>query len=101
LFKLQLISSFNLADSLSHFETDCVLLLRFNECLDFIMISSYHSTKQGAPPLGVKRSGHEADHSPPPSAEVNAWSYTSAPRYAFKAWCLVKAQGQLLPLQYK
>jgi hypothetical protein len=29
---------------------------------------------------GVKRPGHEADHSPPSSAEVkNAWSYTSAP----------------------
>jgi hypothetical protein len=30
--------------------------------------------------LGVKRSGREADHSPPSSAEVkNAWSYTSTP----------------------
>jgi hypothetical protein len=30
--------------------------------------------------LGVKRSGHEADHSPPSNAEVkNAWSYTSTP----------------------
>jgi hypothetical protein len=34
----------------------------------------------GAPSLGVKRQGIEADHSPPPSAEVkNAWSYTSTP----------------------
>jgi hypothetical protein len=34
----------------------------------------------GAPSLGVKRPGHEADHSPPLSAEVkNAWSYTSPP----------------------
>jgi hypothetical protein len=34
----------------------------------------------GAFSLGVKRSGREADHSPPSSAEVkNAWSYTSAP----------------------
>jgi hypothetical protein len=41
--------------------------------------------------LGVKRPGREADHSPPPSAEVkNAWSYTSTPHYAFMAWCLVK-----------
>jgi hypothetical protein len=47
--------------------------------------------------LGVKRQGREADHSPPSSAEVkNAWSYTSTPVYAFKAWCLVKAQGQLI-----
>jgi len=30
--------------------------------------------------LGVKRSGREADHSPPFSADVkNAWSYTSTP----------------------
>jgi hypothetical protein len=31
----------------------------------------------GTLPLGVKRPGREADHSPPSSAEVkNAWSYT-------------------------
>jgi hypothetical protein len=30
--------------------------------------------------LGLKQSRHEADHSPPPSAEIkNAWSYTSIP----------------------
>jgi hypothetical protein len=46
--------------------------------------------------LGVKRPGHEADHSPPSSAEVkNACSYTSTHQYIFMAWCLVKAQGQL------
>jgi hypothetical protein len=40
--------------------------------------------------LGVKRSGREADHSPPSSAEVkNAWSYTSFPHCIFMAWCLV------------
>jgi hypothetical protein len=45
---------------------------------------------------GVKRPGGGADSSPPSSAEVkNAWSYTSTPQYAFMAWCLVKAQGQL------
>jgi hypothetical protein len=34
----------------------------------------------GALSLGVKRLGHEADHSSPSSSEVkNAWSYTSAP----------------------
>jgi hypothetical protein len=32
----------------------------------------------GALPLGVKRPGHETDHSPPSRADVkNAWSYTS------------------------
>jgi len=32
----------------------------------------------------------------------NEWSYTSTPQYAFMAWCLVKAQGQLylLPLPH-
>jgi hypothetical protein len=32
----------------------------------------------GALSLSVKESGREADHSPPSSAEVNAWSYTSS-----------------------
>jgi hypothetical protein len=33
---------------------------------------------------GIKRQGHEADHSPPTSAEVNKmWIYTSTPPYAF------------------
>jgi hypothetical protein len=41
--------------------------------------------------LGVKRPGREADHSPPPSAEVkNACSYISIPPYVLMAWCLVK-----------
>jgi hypothetical protein len=39
----------------------------------------------------VKRPGHEADRSPPSSAEVkNAWSYTCTTTCAFMAWCLVK-----------
>jgi hypothetical protein len=34
----------------------------------------------------VKRSGREADHSPPTSAEVkNTWIYKSTPPYAFMA----------------
>jgi hypothetical protein len=42
----------------------------------------------GALSLGVKRPGHETDHSPPSSAEVkNASNYTSTPQYAFMAWC--------------
>jgi hypothetical protein len=37
-------------------------------------------------PLEVKRPGHEADHSPPVSAEVKkTWIYTSTPPYAFMA----------------
>jgi hypothetical protein len=50
---------------------------------------------RGSLSLGVKRPGCEADHSPPPSAEVkNAWSYTSIPQYAFMVWCSVKAQDK-------
>jgi hypothetical protein len=38
--------------------------------------------------LVIMRAWREADHSPPPSAEIkNAWSYTSTPQYAFMAWC--------------
>jgi hypothetical protein len=48
----------------------------------------------GAFVLGVRRPGHEADHSPPPSVEVrNAWSYTSTPPYVFMTWYLVKHGG--------
>jgi hypothetical protein len=40
----------------------------------------------GALSTGVKRSGRDADHSPPTSAEVNKmWIYKSAPPYAFMA----------------
>jgi hypothetical protein len=39
---------------------------------------------------GVKRSGPEADHAPPASAEVKKmWIYTSTPPYAFMAKCLI------------
>jgi hypothetical protein len=39
----------------------------------------------------VKRSGREADHSPPSSVEVkNAWSYASTLQYVFMVWRLVK-----------
>jgi hypothetical protein len=40
----------------------------------------------GAISPGVMRSGREADHSPPCSAEVkNTWTYTSTPPYVFMA----------------
>jgi hypothetical protein len=46
---------------------------------------------RGALSLGVKRPGHEADHSHPSGAAVkNSWNYTSTPQYVFVAWCLVK-----------
>jgi hypothetical protein len=37
----------------------------------------------------IKRPGREADHSPPTSAKVKTWVYTSTPPYIFMA------QGQL------
>jgi len=47
-------------------------------------------------PVGKKGSSPGGNHSPPSSAEVNAWSYTSTPKYPSMAWCSVKnkAQGQ-------
>jgi hypothetical protein len=47
----------------------------------------------GALSLGVELLGSESDHSPPSSAEVKEWSYTSTPQYAFMAWCLVKQRA--------
>jgi hypothetical protein len=42
------------------------------------------------PSPGVKRPGREADHSPPPTADVkNAWSYTSTPKHVCMAWYLI------------
>jgi hypothetical protein len=44
--------------------------------------------------LGVKRPGHEADHSPPSSAEVkNVWSYTSAPTISLRGVVLSYKKG--------
>jgi hypothetical protein len=50
----------------------------------------------GALSLGIKRPGREDDHSSPSSAEVKEWVelYLHS-HFAFMAWCLVKAQGQL------
>jgi hypothetical protein len=49
--------------------------------------------------MEVKRPQREANHPPPCSAEVNnAWSYTSAPQYAFMVWRSVKkSTGTTLP----
>jgi hypothetical protein len=48
----------------------------------------------GALSLGIKRPGSEAPHSPPSSQTMNGATHP-LPQYAFIAWCLVKAQGQL------
>jgi hypothetical protein len=51
--------------------------------------------------LGVKRLGHEADHSLPSSAEVkNARRYTSTPPYVFVAWCLVKHRDNFIKMYF-
>jgi len=44
---------------------------------------------------GVRWPGREADHSPPSSADGNAWSYTSIPN-VFIAWCLTKDKGNFI-----
>jgi hypothetical protein len=51
--------------------------------------SGIHPTSFPVVP-GLKRPGLEADHSPPPSAEVyNTWIYKSIPSYAFTEYCLI------------
>jgi hypothetical protein len=47
---------------------------------------------QGVPvAISVKRPGHEADHSPPPSAVVKEFvALFFHPQYIFLAWCSVK-----------
>jgi hypothetical protein len=39
---------------------------------------------------GIKRPRHDAERSPPFSAEVNARSYTFIPQYIFMAWYSVE-----------
>jgi hypothetical protein len=58
--------------------------------------ASYPMGTRGSFP-GVKLPEHEADHSPPSSAEVKRMSGAMPPllQYAFMARCSVKAQGQL------
>jgi hypothetical protein len=74
--------------------------------MDFFMLCHCIQTSSGSHPssypvgtrgsfLGIRQLGHEADHSPLSIAKVkNAWSYTSAPPYAF-LMCLVKYRGIL------
>jgi hypothetical protein len=57
---------------------------------------------RGVLPLGVKRQGREADHSPPSSAEVKkAWNILPLLLYAFMAWCSAKSSGTNLRLPSK
>jgi hypothetical protein len=51
---------------------------------------------RGSRGWGVKQPEHEADHSPPCSAEVqNAWSYTTTPPIHLYGVVLSQAEGQL------
>jgi hypothetical protein len=65
---------------------------------NYIKIQKTQNTKMGTMALlrGVKRPGHEADHSPSSAKVMNAWSYTSVLFCAFKAKCSLK-QGTTLP----
>jgi hypothetical protein len=68
----------------------------FTHLVQWWVFSLRHRFQTGfGPPMkwvpGVKRPGHETDHSPPSNAEVkNAWSCDSIPQYVFMAWCVVK-----------
>jgi hypothetical protein len=47
--------------------------------------------------LVVQRPGREADHSPPPDAEVkNSWTYITSSLYVFMACYLVKHRDNLI-----
>jgi hypothetical protein len=91
-----------------------VLGFDFRQVLGIFLCSTASRTAPGPtqPPiqwvpaalsLGVKRSGREADHSPPYSSKVKTeWSYTSTTQYAFMAWCSVKKKHRdnfTLPLE--
>jgi hypothetical protein len=71
------------------FVTWCLVKHRGNFTLPFNCQPLLHNWERygrvRALSLGVKWSGREADHLPPSSAEVNEWSYTSTPQYAFIA----------------
>jgi hypothetical protein len=50
--------------------------------------------------IAVKRSEHEAGHTPPISAKgKNMWVCTAPPQYDFMAWCLVKNRDDFTFLQ--
>jgi hypothetical protein len=56
---------------------------------------------QGALPLEVKVSEHEADHSPPSSGEIkNAWNYTFTPTHVFMAWCLTNHRDRFFTFSF-
>jgi hypothetical protein len=55
----------------------------------------------GALSPGVRLPGREAEHSPPPSVEVEECvALYLHPQYVFMAWCLVKNTGITLPVPF-
>jgi hypothetical protein len=66
------------------------------------MTSTFYGSGDHPASSVVKQPGHEANYSPPSSAEVkNMWSYISTLPYVFKVWCLVKQRDNFtlhLPL---
>jgi hypothetical protein len=71
---------------------DKFLVLIFRGSVDF-WATQPRVTKALFP--GVKRPGHEADHSHAPSADdTNAGSYTSISPYVSAAWNLLKKRGR-------
>jgi len=63
-----------------------------------------HRNIQCAPgffPPRLRWPRHEADHSPPSSADIkDAWSYTSTPQYLYMTWCLVKQRDNFALLHW-
>jgi hypothetical protein len=50
----------------------------------------------GALSMGVKKLGHEADHSLRSCVEFkNVWNYTATLPYVFTAWCVIKQETRL------
>jgi hypothetical protein len=67
---------------------------------------SFQTSTEGSPNLlsnwhrgfspRVKLQGHETGSWPPSRANAeNVWHYTSTPKYAFMAWCLIKYREKL------
>jgi hypothetical protein len=54
----------------------------------------------GALTLGVKPRGREDNHSPPSSAQVKEWSYTSTPQYASWRGAQLRESTETLALSY-
>jgi hypothetical protein len=50
----------------------------------------------GALSLGIKQPGHEADHTPPSTADIKNGGANLHSPYIFMAWCLIKQKYNLM-----